>query len=47
VSAVIDILEELLRRGVAAQADGETIRLKPRSLVAIWRATRSGNQGGV
>ena len=31
MSAATDILQELLRRGVAAQADGETIRLKPRA----------------
>jgi hypothetical protein len=31
MSAVIEILEELSRRGVEAQADGETIRLKPRA----------------
>jgi hypothetical protein len=31
MSAAADILEELSRRGVAAQADGETIRLKPRA----------------
>jgi TubC N-terminal docking domain len=33
MSAATDLLEELSRRGVAAQADGETIRLKPRTLV--------------
>jgi hypothetical protein len=31
MSAATDILEELTVRGVAAQADGETIRLKPRA----------------
>jgi hypothetical protein len=30
MTAATDILEELSRRGVAAQADGEAIRLKPR-----------------
>ena len=31
MSAATDILEELTLRGVAAQVDGGTIRLKPRS----------------
>jgi hypothetical protein len=33
MSAAREILDELSRRGVSAQADGETIRLKPRALL--------------
>lgn len=31
MSAATDILEELSRRGVTAQAEGETIKLKPKA----------------
>jgi hypothetical protein len=33
MSSANDILAELSRRGVKAQADGETLRLKPRALL--------------